>query len=218
VILLVRRVLSRAFEVLAERGISLARQREDQVTTALRNIIENDLRQNRSVPGFNPGTYETVVRQTQVENFDGSKLGKAPDLCFRLRNLEGEPSPVLSVHDALFVECKPVDAGHAAGSAYCDDGLCRFVDGDYAWAMEEGMMLGYARSGRTIAKHLIPAMQEPRRLEALRTAELPRLVPSAEETGAEALHVSRHRRGFLWPDDKGMATDILVYHSWHRCD
>ncbi len=220
VIFLVRRIISQALEILIERGFFLARQKEDRVTEELRKVVENDLRWQGRVPGFNRWTYETVVRQAQVENFDGSKPKKEPDLCFRLCNFEEEPRPVLSVHDALFVECKPVDAGHAAGSAYCDRGLCRFVDGDYAWAMEEGMMVGYARSGRTIAKHLVPAMQKPRRFEALKIAELPRPISSADETGgsgAEALHVSRHRREFPWPDGKGLATEIAIYHSWHRC-
>ncbi len=221
VILLVRRVLVRAFEILLEGGCSLATQDEDGVTLALRNVIENDLRLNGRVPGFNRHTFDFVSRQAQVENFDSSKRGKAPDLCFRLRNDEEEPRPVLSVHDALFVECKPVDTTHAAGGAYCDKGLCRFIEGDYAWAMEEAMMLGYARANRSIAKHLIPAMRESQRLEALQTIELPRPVPLTEATKeqeTETLHVSRHRRGFTWPDGKGRATDLWIYHSWHRCD
>ncbi len=221
VILLVRRVLVRAFEILSEGGRSLAMQDEDSVTMALRNIIENDLRQNGRVPGFNRHTFDFVSRPAQVENFDHTKRGKAPDLCFRLRNDEEEPRPVLPVHDALFVECKPVDKTHAAGGAYCDNGLCRFIDGDYAWAMEEAMMLGYTRANRTIATHLIPAMQEPKRREALKTVELPRpvlLTEAANGPETETLHVSRHRRGFTWLDGKGPATDIWIYHSWHRCD
>ncbi len=221
VILLVRRVLVRAFEILSEGLGSPAAQDEDGVTMALRNVIENHLRHRGEVPGFNRSTFETVDRQAQVENFDGSKRGKAPDLCFRLRNDDEEPRPVLSVHDALFVECKPVDKTHAAGSRYCDEGLCRFVDGDYAWAMEEAMMLAYTRANRTLAKHLIPAMQERQRFEALKTVELPRPVlvtEAAHQPDTEALHISRHRRGFTWLDGKGPATDIWIYHSWHRCD
>ena len=207
--------------MLCERGYSLATENEDSITAALRGIIENDLRYSGSVKGFSRRTYETVIRQGQVENYDLTKLTKSPDLCFKLRNDEEEPQPVVSGHDALFVECKPVDGTHSAGSKYCDDGLCRFVDGDYAWAMEEGLMLGYVRHGRTIAKHLIPAMQEPQRLERLKTVELPQPVehPGAvAQDNAEALHVSRHRRGFSWVADKGAATDILIFHSWHNCD
>ncbi len=220
VILLIRRVVLRAFEMLCERGYSLATKKEDDITAALRGIVENDLRQKGAVKGFNCRTYEAVIRQGQTENYDFTKITKTPDLCFKLRNDTEEPRLVLSTHDALFVECKPVDRTHPPGSKYCDDGLSRFVDGDYAWAMEEGLMLGYARHGRTIAKHLIPAMQESTRFDRLKTAELPNPVenPGAlAQDNAEALYVSRHRRGFSWVGDKGSATDILIYHSWHNC-
>jgi hypothetical protein len=220
VILLVHRVVFRAFEILCERGYSLATRKEDDITAALRAVIENDLRQSGSVKGFSCRTYETVVRQGQVVNFDLTKLTKTPDLCFKLRNDNEEPRRALSEHDALFVECKPVDDNHSAGSKYCDDGLCRFVDGDYGWAMEEGLMLGYARNGRTIARHLIPAMQQPKRLSRLQTVDLPKPIDHAHAAArdrSEALHVSRHRRNFPWVDGKGPATEILMYHSWHDC-
>lgn len=220
VILLIRRILLRAFEMLRERDYPLATAKEDEITSALNAIVENDLRQSGSVNGFHRSTYEKVVRGAEVVNYDMTKPKKEPDLCFKLRNNEEEPRPVLSEHDALFVECKPIDKTHAAGSRYCDDGLIRFVDGDYAWAMQEGMMLGYARHGRTIAGHLIPAMRQPARMDRLKTAEPPRPVASrggAGRSNAETLHVSRHRRGFPWPENKGPATDILIYHSWHAC-
>jgi hypothetical protein len=220
VILLVRRVVLCAFDRLREQSFPLATAKEDEITAALRSIIENDFRQTGCVRGFSRRTYETVVRQGQVANYDLSRLTKSPDLCFKLRNDEEEPSPVLSEHDALFVECKPVDNTHAAGGKYCDDGLCRFVNGDYAWAMEEALMLGYARHSRSIEKNLIQDMQEPTRFNALRTVELPAVVrhPGAGAVEhAETLYVSRHHRGFLWVANKGVATDIFVYHSWHDC-
>lgn len=221
VLLLVRQVLLRAFERLAESGFALAEEPEDSVTAALHAVIENDLRQTGVVKGFSPHSFEAVVRQTQVANFDFTRLGKAPDLCFRLRNDEVERRSVLPIHDALFVECKPVDRSHPAGSCYCDQGLRRFVVGDYAWAMKEALMLGYVRDGRTIESHLIPAMQEERRREGLKTVELPRPLerPGAERSPrAEALYRSRHRRGFSWPGGKGPASEIAVYHTWHRCE
>lgn len=220
VILLVRRVVLRAFELLREQGFALAAATEDQVTAALRSTIENDLRQSGSVPGFSQHTYEIVVRQGQVANYDGTRLTKAPDLFFKLRHDEGEPRPVISEYDALFIECKPVDATHAAGGKYCDDGLCRFVNGDYAWAMEEAMMLAYARDGRTIAEHLHPAMSEPQRIKCLQTEQLPvpiKVAGSGSAKFAEAVQLSRHRRGFPWPDGKGPATSIDVFHIWCFC-
>jgi hypothetical protein len=220
VVLLVRWVLIHAFDLLRERNFPLATALEDEITTALKSIIENDLRQSGKIAGFSKRTYDPVIRQGQVANYNQTKLTKTPDLCFKLRNDEEEPRPVLSEHDALFTECKPVDGTHPVGGRYCDDGLCRFIDGDYAWAMEEGMMLAYSRK-RTIEEHLIPAMQDSKRHEQLKVVDLPTVVANNNAIAqrlCEALHVSRHKRGFPWVANKGAATNILIYHSWHCCE
>ena len=219
VILLIRKVICRALALLRESGFNLAEATEDQVTAALRSTIENDLRQTGVIPGFNRRNYDPVTRQSQVANFDGTRLTKTPDLIFKLRIAERMAYRGLSEFDALFVECKPVDATHAAGSRYCDDGLVRFVVGDYAWAMQEGMMVAYARNQRTIADHLIPAMNETDRLSSLATLQLPQLLVAhrAENAGADRIHVSVHRRNFAWLDEKGPATNITLYHLWHDC-
>jgi hypothetical protein len=172
------------------------------------------------VRGFNRRSYEAVVRHAQVANFNGRSLAKTPDLCFKLRNDEREPRMVLSEYDAIFIECKPVDASYAAGSKYCDQGVIRFVKGDYAWAMQEGMMLAYVRDGRTIGSHLIPAMREPKRMDSLATVQLPQRCAAHIAAGgdkAEMIHISTHRRSFSWPGGKGNATDITIYHLWHDC-
>lgn len=53
VILLICRVLHRAFERLRDEQFNLAAANEDQVTAALLATIEENLRQSGSVPGFN---------------------------------------------------------------------------------------------------------------------------------------------------------------------
>src|SRR5207237_6707451 len=65
VILLIRRVLLRAFELLREQGCDLAVATEDEVTAALRSTIENKLRQTGEVSGFSKRSFEFVVRQAQ---------------------------------------------------------------------------------------------------------------------------------------------------------
>jgi len=219
VILLIRRVLLRAFELLREQSFDLAAATEDQVTRELRTTIESRLRQTGEVSGFNKRNYEFVVRQGQWQNFDGTAITKTPDLFFKLRDDDNHRARVLSEFDGLFIEAKPMDAKHPAGSKYCDDGLIRFVRGDYAWAMQEAMMLAYTRDGRTISEHLIPAMDEVDRRTSLATIDLPTACPVPEASPcpeAEAVHVSHHRRNFQWPNGKGLATDITVYHLWHR--
>ncbi len=78
-----------------------------------------------------------------------------PDLVFFLNR---DSLPILVSHDALAVECKPVDENHPVGEFYCEKGLKRFVIGDYAWPMQEAMMVGYVRDDRCIAMNLVPAM------------------------------------------------------------
>ena len=116
VLLLIRRVVLRAFELLREEQFNLAAAQEDQVTAALRSTIENNLRQSGEVPGFDKRTFEFVGRQGGWANYDGKSLTKAPDLFFKLRDDETKRRSVLSEHEGLFIEAKPVDATHAAGS------------------------------------------------------------------------------------------------------
>ena len=220
VILLIRRVLLRAFELLREEKFNFASASENEVTAALRSTIESNLRQTGEVAGFNRRRFETVGRQGKWANYNGTSMMKESDLVFKLRDDESEPRPVLSEFEGLFIEAKPVDSTHPVGSKYCDDGLIRFVRGDYAWAMQDAMMLAYARDDRTIAGHLIPEMTKPGRMTSLATVQLPGaclISAAAECTEAEAVHISRHRRNFPWPHSKGPATDITVYHLWHRC-
>lgn len=219
VILLIRRVLCREFEQLREQRFNLAVAKEDRVTAALLAVIENNFRQNGTVAGFDRRSFEPVVRQTQAANYNGAHISKTPDLCFRLRRDDVEPRTTLSEYDALFVECKPADQNHFAGSDYCDDGLIRFVHGDYAWAMQEGMMLAYASDGRTIAGHLVPAINEARK-KSLAITQMPTAstAKGAEAIeGAEAVFVSKHGRNFEWPDRKGAACEITIFHLWHDC-
>lgn len=221
VILLVRKVFVEAFALLrarcAEKQTPLAAWREDDITIALHAIIENDFRQKgRAVSGFNRRTFETVYRQTRVVNYSLTLVAKEPDMLFRMRG-EEEPARVLSSQNALFVECKPVDATHPAGTDYCDAGLHRFVRGDYAWAMQEALMVAYVRGNRTIAKNLTKAIAERPELCAV-----PPLATHATHAPAdavtEALHASTHKRPFPWAGAKGPACPIKVYHSWHQAN
>ena len=63
----------RAFDLLREQQFNLAAAQEDQVTAALRSTIENNLRQSGEVPGFDKRKFETVIRQGQWANYDGTR-------------------------------------------------------------------------------------------------------------------------------------------------
>lgn len=222
VMLLLHQVLARAFEILRSR-FSLKDKDEDSITLSLVGVLENDLRKSGQVKGFDRQSFGEVSRHRQVENFNFEHPKKAPDVVIRFRDDE-IPSTALSTHYAIFVECKPVDVEHTAGSKYCDEGMQRFVEGEYAWAMQDALMIGYARDGRTLQRNLLPALQRldeggVKRLDKLKTREtLNEVGSSFSDAHTEPMYRSRHGRGFQWPDGKGSAVDIFLYHSWHCCD
>ena len=92
------------------------------------------------------------------------------------------------------------------------------MNGDYAWAMTEGIMLAFARDGHTL---MIPAMEEAGRKQSLRTQSGPAPLKfkalAALPVCPETLHQSIHERGFDYLENKGKAGPIKVYHLWCGC-
>lgn len=221
IMLLLHEVLGAAFDMLRSKNGSLAGHGEDSITTELYHLLENDLRHRKSrgaanaIPGFDEQVFDAVIRHPGVTDYTRTRLKVEPDLCFKLKPTYG--LRVLPTEYAIFTECKPIDAAHPAGSKCCDAGLNRFVDGDYAWAMQDALMVGYTRQ-RTIGKHLVPALRNTERRRRLKTVTLPTPISGKTINGAEALHMSIHKRGFPWGWNKGSSTEIRVYHSWHECN
>lgn len=220
-LLLLHKVINEAFKILRAQHGSLASAGEDVITAQLFHLLENDFRyrvsrgQNDAIPGFDEELFDAVSRHSGATNYSGAKLKVEPDLFFKLKPAVG--LRVLPTEYAIFAECKPVDATHAASSRYCDDGLDRFIDGDYAWAMQDALMIGYTRN-RSIACHLAPAMREPGRRRRLKTILLPEQITGECLSHSEFLHVSIHNRGFPWSWMKGKSCAINIYHSWHCCN
>jgi hypothetical protein len=215
-ILIVHAVVERGLQLLRETppdGFALDTAVEDDITFQLHWIIANRLRKSKEVPGFEKRIFGNVWREPKVTNFDGKHPDKMPDLVFDLKR---DSLPILPSHDGLALECKPVDKKHSAGVDYCDKGLRRFINGDYAWTMQEAMMVAYARDGRCITDNLLPAMANRAKqlgvVEELRPAR-----QSHDEGEMERLQVSLHSRKFPWPGDRGTACKIRIYHSWHPC-
>lgn len=220
IMLLLHEVLGAAIEMLRLKNGSLATFGEDSITAELYHFLENDLRHRKArgmpnaIPGFDEQMFDAVIRHPGVTDYTGTRLKVEPDLCFKLKPSHG--LRVLPTEYAIFTECKPVDADHPAGSRCCDAGLNRFVNGDYAWAMQDALMVGYTRH-RTIPKHLTPALRNTERRRQLKVTKLPLSISGKSIKGGEALHMSVHSRGFPWSWNKGSATEIRVYHSWHEC-
>jgi len=129
---------------------------EDTITEILVEILEDTLRQKAVIPGFNTQLFGSVERDVKRTNYNKTHPDKMPDILFHLNR---EHLPIKSSQDGLYVECKPIDKNHSLRSAYCEKGVIRFVNGDYAWAMQEALMIGYLRNKKTYSD-LSPHLSE----------------------------------------------------------
>jgi len=217
IFIILHRVLIRALDILSADAQPLATMHEDPITSALQRVIENRLRVTGEVSGFCAPFFERVTRQHESDSFDGNLQQERPDLFFGIRPDDSFRTRIQSDQWGVFAECKPVDAVHFAGSDYCERGLARFIRGEYAWAMQDALMVAYARDGRAIASHLVPAMAARAHLHILEAATP--LAAGGGDSGKyyEGLHFSRHARPFEWTEDRGPACPITIYHSWHDC-
>lgn len=148
-----------------------------------------------------------VGRGTESISFDGSHLEKRPDL-----------SIVLSGVDRRFplvAEAKILDVGASkTATQYCENGILRFVEGEYAWGNLEAFMIGYVRDGSSIDSALKTvltgaARSDPRRYRV----EAP---PVHIGSGSSDLAYTRHGRDFVYgsqrpPNDPG---PISIWHLW----
>ena len=215
VLLITHNAICRAFVLLRGSDFSLGTAHEDDITRQLHLILENRLRQKGEIPGFDERLFRKVWRAPEFTNFDGSHLAKKPDLVFELVRDE---TLVLSTHDALFVECKLVGKSHPVTTAYCNEGVSRFIVGDYAWAMQEGMMLAYVRHGYTLLGNLRPTfLSDPYHERLGQPSPLEVVSGGNAHPLAEELQVTTHNRDFEWPHGKGHAQGIRIFHSWHEC-
>ena len=205
-LLLLYKVIMRGWQLLHERppvNFLLQTADEDTITLELVGIIENRLRKNGEIDGFNCALFGKVIREPKITNFDKKHPDKMPDIFFDLKR---DKLPVLNDQDGLFVECKPVDRKHTIFSCYCKKGLLRFINGDYAWAMQDALMIGYVAEPYSLDK-LASELENSKRNAFLKTIN--HAAPLEE-----GLYRSKHGRTFKWFGNHGKACPIEVSHLW----
>ena len=146
-----------------------------------------------------------VGRGTESISFDGSHLEKRPDLSIVLSGRERR--------FPLVAEAKVLDAAASKTVAqYCRGGIRRFVEGEYAWAGREALMIGYVRDGSSIDTTLGGFLARDSHSQRYRVEAL----PVAAGAGWSDLAYTRHGRDFAYggqpvPNSPG---PISVWHLW----
>lgn len=142
-----------------------------------------------------------VSRGRESLSFDGSHLEKRPDLSI---HLTGRPFKY-----PLIVECKLIDKeAEKRIRLYCNDGLARFIAGDYAWYAREAFMLAYVRDISTIAQCLTPYLADSssKSPDPFLTEQLPEPICLLSLD----LSQSRHKREFS-------GDPMAIWHLWLPC-
>jgi hypothetical protein len=149
-----------------------------------------------------------VARGKETLSFDGSHLEKRPDLSIYLSNRNrGFP---------LITEAKIVDAATSKTEAlYCDKGIRRFVEGEYAWGSREAFMVAYVRDGSSIGSKLTPFLSSA--MSETPPGYLIEILPNAVGTFSADLALSRHGRSFVYAGHSSPNLEpgpISVWHLW----
>lgn len=98
---------------------------------------------------------------------------------------------------------------------YCNDGLCRFVDGEYAWGNREAFMIAYVRDGSSIEMTLKPFLSSAMTL--IPPGYLVEEPPTRIGDGSSDLASSRHGRAFIYTNQTPPTDQpgpITIWHLW----
>lgn len=195
--------LSSAFEDARAASPTTVASASEAAVTAL---METHLNRKIDEDPFWRTLVASVGRGTESVNFDGTKLEKRPDLSITFSER--------SRRFPLIVEAKIIDHGSGKTSKlYCDNGIARFLNGDYAWGCQEAFMLAYVRD----ASPQLNTLQE--RLSTKdKSVEPPYGTlagPSERCASIGDLAITRHARSFTYPCQSAPEHKPGDVHLWH---
>ena len=148
-----------------------------------------------------------VGRGVESISFDGSHLEKRPDLSIVLSGRERR--------FPLVAEAKILDAATSkTAELYCDKGIRRFVEGEYAWGNREAFMIGYVRDGSSIDTTLKASLSKAKDLHPHRY--LVEVLPVAVASDRSDLAYTRHGRDFVYERQRppNRPGPISLWHLW----
>lgn len=210
----VEAALRKAWEMVTSDTAATAAWRtelEDKLTLRLMETLTDTVWHRRVIPGFDNAVFSTPNREAKVRNFNGCRPDKMPDLWLQFASIPSDAKPS---QFGIFIECKPVDNAHPVGTHYCGKGIIRFIQGDYAWAMQEGIMLAYAASGYDTERKLLPHISAKKSGQYAATENPVRCPKSSEDCLAERSLISTHKRDFAYCENRRRAPNIKLRHIW----
>jgi len=139
----------------------------------------------------------------------GRALKFRPDLTFRRVYT---PPGMSALNGCLFVEAKVIDPKKSMGQ-YCGQGLIRFVEGTYAWAMPQAMMLGYVKTtDQQLPDSLAAHFRRHGKRKLYNLKDGPAAFPLSRFT--DRSYITVHDRTWIYPKTRRSPGPIKVLHLW----
>lgn len=139
----------------------------------------------------------------------GRALEFKPDITFRRSYIDAGMS---TLNSSLFVEAKLVEPKKTMGE-YCGAGLIKFVDGTYAWAMPQAMMLGYVRkTSQKLPGSLAAHFERLGKRVLYQLTNGPVALPLSRF--ANRTYLTVHDRMWKYPGTDRSPGPISVLHLW----
>ncbi len=185
---------------------------EDEISSALVLVFDDLWAKDRHLLSdlsklFNP--VPIFNGQHGAVNYLSRPLNYKPDLTFR-QNYTA--AGISALNACLFIEAKLVEQGKTM-RGYCGHGLTRFVDGTYAWAMPQGMMLGYVRrTSQKLPDSLRAHFKRPGKRDSCRLTNGPVAFPLSGFANRSYLTV--HDRTWNYPETNKSPGPISILHLW----
>lgn len=176
----------------------------EALDTELSSMMEDE---SEPVPGFTSEVFETINCSAALRNWRGDRLEKRPDLVLRRKK---RPRRGMDYrHFGLFVECKVVDARRVM-HPYVQEGLRRFLEGTYAWAVPLALMVAYVDGAYQLPQTLAEYLRDRAVDDPLVSA-----VSLRDASPAPELYTTVHVRKFKYLDG-GVPGPVHIDHLWHR--
>ncbi len=205
-----REAWRQVIETIDLTGMKVEDAYENPLTEALCKCLEGIRLQSSS--GFCPDLFESVQRESNWRDCQNTSIDKRPDLVFKFHGKRPGVDFDSAYYDGLFVECKPIDSKHPIQGHYLDKRLSRFVDGTYAWAMQDAMMLGYTNDTANLNSKLIPALSKLSVQESLKMSDLPS--PCKGDQVISDRCETHHNREWIYQLNGEKAGLIRIRHLW----
>ena len=168
----------------------------------------NEIRSSTKIPGFTSKVFETVVVDAPTKDFTGNRINSRPDITIRLQNIRpGVANPTI---DAIFIECKRLRQVSNFGK-YFSSGMDKFLQGQYAWAVSQAIMIGYVETSRKLPDALqigLERLDRPSRAQVV-----PYKARLVRPSGQPYAAFTRHRRTWQHPNEDHPG-DIELTHVW----